>query len=68
MREINVAATTRKNMAAPELARALEAAVTGLHLLGATAKDYDAHTAAKGVLEKRVYVGAAGAVDEEDAR
>jgi hypothetical protein len=37
------------------LAQRLEAAVTALHMLGTTAKDYDAHTQAKGVLERRLY-------------
>ena len=38
----------------------LAATVTALQLLGATAKDYDAHTQAKGVLEKRLYGGREG--------
>jgi len=43
----------RPAVSAP-LEQKLEVAITGLHLLGATAKDYDAQTQAKGVLEKRL--------------
>ena len=51
----NMAASSSAALAAVE--RRLSEAMTGVQLLGATAKDFDAQSQAKGVLEKRMYEG-----------